>query len=75
MNACDAVLFLAEHLRTVSDDRDRTRASAGAGRIIFTTRQPAFAAKNRFGMPDRIPFPADFNVSNLTQYWQKEATT
>ena len=75
MNACDAVLFLAEDLRTVSDERDRTRASAGAGRIIFTTRQPAFAAKNRFGMPEKIPFAADFNVSKLSQYWQKEHTT
>jgi len=75
MDACDAVFFLADDLRTVSDDRDRTRASAGAGRFLFTTRQPAFAAKNRFGMPDRIPFAADFHVSNLTQYWQKEPTT
>ena len=73
VDACDAVFFLAEDLRTVSDDRDRTRASAGAGRFLFTTRQPAFAAKNRFGMPEKIPFAADFNISNLTQYWHKEA--
>src|SRR5262249_42861516 len=76
IDACDAVLFLADDLRTFSDERDRTRASAGAGRFLFTTRHPAFCAKNRFnGMPDKIPFGPDFNISNLTRYWQQKEST
>lgn len=69
MDACDAVLFLAEDLRVVTDDRERTRASAGAGRFLFTEGRPAFAAKNRFGMPEKILLPADFDISDLTKYW------
>jgi hypothetical protein len=69
MDACDAALFLAEDLRVVTDDRERTRASAGAGRFLFTEGRPAFAAKNRFGMPEKILLPADFNISDLTKYW------
>ena len=57
MDACDAVLFLAEDLRVVTDDagfHERTRASTGSGRFLFTEGRPAFAAKNRFGMPEKI---------------------
>jgi hypothetical protein len=72
MDAADAVFFLAEDLRVVSEDsgfRERTRAAAPVGRFLFTEGRPAFAAKNRFGMPEKIPIPLDFNFSELARYW------
>jgi AAA domain len=69
MDACDAVFFLADDLRIVTDDRERTRASSGRGRFLFTEGRPAFAAKNRFGMPEKIPLPADLPITELTKHW------
>jgi len=72
MDAADIVGFLAEDLRVVTDDggfKERTRAAAGNGRFLFVEGCPAFSAKNRFGMPTKIPIPVDFNVSELTKYW------
>jgi hypothetical protein len=72
MDACDAVFFLAEDLRVVTEDggfRERTRAAAPAGRFLFTEGQPAFAAKNRFAMPSKIAIPVDFNFDELARYW------
>jgi hypothetical protein len=73
VDACDAVLFLSHDLRTITDNNDRTRATVGSGRHIFCVGQPAFLAKNRFGMPERIPFPADFQWSELSKFWEWEA--
>jgi hypothetical protein len=72
MDACDAVLFLAEDLRIVTENggfNERVRASAAPGRWLFTEGRPAFAAKNRYGMPEKIPLPIDFDFSELSQYW------
>jgi hypothetical protein len=74
MDACDAIFFLAEDLRVVVDDggfHERTRASAGSGRYLFTEGRPAFAAKNRFGMPEKIPIASNINISELTKYWSE----
>jgi hypothetical protein len=72
MDCADAVFFLAEDLRVVTDDggfRERTRAATDTRRFLFTEGRPAFAAKNRFGMPEKIPIPLDFDFSVLAQYW------
>jgi hypothetical protein len=72
MDAADAVFFLAEDLRVVTDDggfRERTRAASDTRRFLFTEGRPAFAAKNRFGMPEKIPIPIDFDFSTIAQYW------
>jgi hypothetical protein len=69
MDACDAVLFLSEDLRVVTDDNDRVRASAGPQRHLFCEGTPAFAAKNRFAMPPKIALPIDFSFGELAQYW------
>jgi hypothetical protein len=76
MDCVDVIAFLAEDLRVVTDDggfRERTRAAASNGRFLFVEGCPAFAAKNRFGMPAKIPIPLDFDIANLTQYWSREA--
>ena len=72
MDCADAVFFLAEDLRVVTDDsgfRERTRAATDTRRFLFTEGRPAFAAKNRFGMPEKIPIPLDFDFSALAHYW------
>ena len=69
MDASDIVAFLSEDLRITTDDNGRVRASAGLQRHLFCVGQPAFAAKNRFGMPDKIPVPINFDIRELTKYW------
>jgi hypothetical protein len=69
VDACDAVFFLAEDLRIVTDDNDRVRASAGLQRFLFTEGSPAFAAKNRWQMPAKLALPIDFDFNQLAQYW------
>jgi hypothetical protein len=72
MDCADAVFFLAEDLRVVTDDsgfRERTRAATDTRRFLFTEGRPAFAAKNRFGMPEKIPIPLEFDFSTIARYW------
>jgi AAA domain len=72
MDASDVVGFLAEDLRVITDDggfRERTRAAAGGGRYLFVEGRPAFAAKNRFAMPEKIAIPLNFDFSELSKYW------
>jgi hypothetical protein len=72
MDAADAIFFLAEDLRVVTEDggfRERTRAASNSGRFLFTERRPAFAAKNRFGMPEKMSIPINFDFSELARYW------
>jgi hypothetical protein len=74
MDACDVVGFLSEDLRVVTDDggfRERTRATAGNGRYLFVEGRPAFAAKNRYGMAEKIPIPLDLSIETITKHWQK----
>jgi hypothetical protein len=75
MDCADGVFFLAEDLRVVTDDggfRERTRAATDTRRFLFTEGRPAFAAKNRFGMPEKMPIPLNFDFSNLAQYWANQ---
>jgi AAA domain len=69
MDACDAVFFLAEDLRIVTDDNDRVRASAGPTRHLFAEGSPSYAAKNRWGMPAKTPIPVDFDFGELARFW------
>jgi hypothetical protein len=69
MDACDAVLFVAEDLRILTDGNDRVRAAAGPQRHLFTEGLPSFSAKNRFAMPSKIALPIDFPFGDLAQYW------
>jgi AAA domain len=72
MDCADAIFFLADDLRVVTDDggfRERTRAATDTRRFLFTEGRPAFAAKNRFAMPEKIVIPIDFDFSTIAQYW------
>jgi hypothetical protein len=63
----DCVLFINYLVTTknskVGFDKDKTRAVGAGERYIYTTEKPAFHAKNRYGLPDRIPFDKEGN------YW------
>jgi hypothetical protein len=77
MDASDIVGFLAEDLRIVTDDsgfQERTRASATLDRFLFLQGRPAFFAKNRFAMPEKIAVPIDFDIATLSNHWTKGAT-
>jgi hypothetical protein len=72
LDCCDVVGFLAEDLRIATDDggfRERVRATSSNQRFLFVEGCPAFVAKNRFAMPARIAIPPDFNINELTKYW------
>jgi hypothetical protein len=69
MDCCDAVWFISEDLRVLTDSNDRVRASAGPQRYLFSEGTPAFAAKNRFAMPPKIALPVDLPFGELAQYW------
>jgi len=69
MDACDAVFFLSEDLHTITEDRDRVRGAASGDRFLFTQGRPAFAAKNRYGIPEKVPLPVNFNFSDIARYW------
>jgi hypothetical protein len=76
MDHCDIVLFLSEDLRVITEDggfNERTRAVSDAKRYLFSEPRPAFAAKNRFGLPARIPIGLDFNFNELAKFWEAPA--
>ena len=75
LDAYDVVGFLAEDLRIATDDsgfRERTRATSSNQRFLFVEGTPAYVAKNRYGMAPKIPLAIDFNIGELTKYWQTE---
>jgi hypothetical protein len=77
LDACDVVGFLAEDLRIATDDsgfRERVRATSSNQRYLFVEGNPAFVAKNRFGMEPKIPIGVDFNITEITKYWAKGET-
>ena len=60
----EAVLFVNYKVTVTQDDNKRTKAVGGRKRIIHTQHTAAYDAKNRWGLPDQIPFelPFDFGV-------------
>ena len=72
LDACDVVGFLAEDLRISTDDsgfRERVRATASNQRFLFLQGCPAYVAKNRYAMPEKIPVGVDFDIAELTKFW------
>lgn len=55
----DAVLFARHELSVVTDKNKRQRASSSGARVIYTTWNHAFDAKNRFDLPDLLPLSWD----------------
>jgi hypothetical protein len=75
LDCCDVVGLLAEELRVATDDsgfRERTRATSSNQRFLFVEGCPALVAKNRYAMPPKIAIPADFDIGELTKFWQAQ---
>lgn len=51
----DAVLFANYKTYVISDENGKKKAQGGT-RIMFTTHNPCWDAKNRDGLPDELPF-------------------
>jgi len=79
VDACDIVAFLAHDLRTVTEDqgfgRERSRATASPARYLFLEGRPAFTAKNRHGMPEKLEIGKEFDIRMLTRFLYRPETT
>jgi hypothetical protein len=76
LDACDVVGFLTEDLRIATDSsgfRERSRATSSNQRFLFVEGSPAFVAKNRYGMPPKIPVSIDFDIGDFNKYWRGES--
>lgn len=67
MEHSDIVLFANYYTATKTEDggfKERKRAIGSGERILYTTERPAFTAKNRYDLPDEIPFSKDGSYWN-----------
>lgn len=69
----DALIFVRFVTLTKESDDGKVRAFGdGDKRIAYTVKQPAFQAKNRFGMPPEMPFDLKF-FDTMMDYVKKGA--
>jgi hypothetical protein len=70
---CDAIGFLAPDLHVREDDvgfgKKRARADGGSQRWLHLEARPSFVAKNRYGMPAKLPVPKDFSYEAIASYF------
>jgi hypothetical protein len=55
----DAILFLNQDVTIKTEDGKqgaRARGDGGGNRLIYAAPRPAFVAKNRYGIPDKIMY-------------------
>lgn len=52
----DALLFANFRTIVVEDKNGRKKAQGGKDRVLYTTHSAAWDAKNRWGLPDEVPF-------------------
>ena len=65
----DMVLFANYETTIVTDSKTKSKKATGGQRVMFTTHHPAWDAKNRHGLPEKLPF--DF--SSIAQLFQPAA--
>lgn len=72
----DAILLVKQDVTIKQDDPNakqgagaRKRADGGETRWIYCEGRPAFAAKNRYGMPDKIMFQRGHGFEALKSYF------
>ena len=63
-------LFFARFKNMIHKEDDKSRVVSDGSRVIYTSKQPAFQAKNRYGMPSEVPFTTDF-WKGLMKYAKK----
>jgi hypothetical protein len=69
----DAILFLNQDVTVQADDpkdrNSRVRGTGGGNRWIYAMPRPAFVAKNRYGIPDKVPFTKGKGYAALAPYF------
>ena len=65
----DMVLFANYETTIVTDSKTKSKKATGGQRVMFTTHHPAWDAKNRHNLPEKLPF--DF--SSIAQLFQPAA--
>ena len=65
----DMVLFAKYETTIVTDSKTKSKKATGGQRVMFTTHHPAWDAKNRHNLPEKLPF--DF--SSIAQLFQPAA--
>lgn len=53
---CDVLIFCNYLTRVAEKDNGRMRGVGGKERVLFATHSAAYDAKNRHGLPDKLPF-------------------
>jgi AAA domain len=70
---CDAIGFLAPDLHVKEEDagfnKKRGRADGGSQRWLHLEARPSFVAKNRYGLPAKMPINRHFSYSALAEYF------
>jgi GTPase SAR1 family protein len=68
----DAIGFLAPDLHVHSEEvgfgKKRSRADGGSQRWLHFEGRPSFVAKNRYGLPAKMPVPIDFSYGALAPF-------
>lgn len=52
----DIVLFANYKTLVITDDKTKSKKAQGGKRVMYTTHNPCWDAKNRFGLEDCLPF-------------------
>jgi hypothetical protein len=74
---CDVILFLNQDVVVKSESAKkgaRTRADGGGNRWVYASPRPAFVAKNRYSIPDKIVFERGKGFEKLAPHFPKQAT-
>jgi hypothetical protein len=55
----DGLFFVRFNTFVKTDDTGKSKALTDGARTLYTVKRPAFQAKNRYGMPESLPFTFD----------------
>ncbi len=77
---CDVILFLNQDTTIKQDDPKakqgagtRVRADGGGNRWIYAAPRPAFVAKNRYGIPDKMLYERGKGFASLVEHFPNNA--
>lgn len=73
----DAILFLNQDV-SVKEEKGafgakEKKAKGGGNRIIYTEGRPSFVAKNRYGLPEMIPYQINHGYEAMAPYFPTPA--
>lgn len=59
MEWCDAMFFANYKTVVITDSKTKKTKAQGGSRVMYTTHHSCWDAKNRYGLPDELPFQYD----------------